>query len=221
MIIIADIAGQFDALMRLVAHFPKDEKIILVGDLIDRGPYSADVVSWAINNQDRVTTLMGNHEHMMIDYWLNLGRYQDGLWDHNGGRATRLSYLRSYGDERPPKLHLDFLANLPMFFETDDLIVTHAAIQPGMTVEKSCTTTLEKSVLWNRYEPEQRDKFQVFGHNSHWGLRIFANLKTAKVWGLCIDQSRSEVLTAFHWPSREIHEEKYLVGHTKSPESST
>lgn len=220
MIIIADIAGQLDALMRLVSQVPNDEKIILVGDLIDRGPYSADVVSWAMNNQDRVTTLMGNHEHMLLDYWLDLGLYDPGLWDYNGGRATKMSYQRSYGDEKPPKAHLEFLTNLPLFFQTEDLIVTHAAVFPGMTLEQACKTTdLERSVLWSRQEPERRKQAQIFGHNSHWGLRPFVDENTGKVWALCIDQSRSEILTAVRWPTWEVLEERYLVGHQKPSES--
>ncbi|MCF6206994.1 MAG: metallophosphoesterase [Sulfurovum sp.] len=62
--IIGDVHGEYDALMRLVAKLPKDAKLIFVGDLVDRGSRSADVVKFVRENAH--SCVMGNHEEMMI-----------------------------------------------------------------------------------------------------------------------------------------------------------
>jgi serine/threonine protein phosphatase 1 len=216
MIVIADIAGQFGALERLVGKFDTNEQIILVGDLVDRGPYSAEVVEWAMRTE-RVTTLMGNHEHMMIDYFRKSHIYDPGVWEMNGGHATILSYDRTYGDTKPPVAHLNWLENRPLHFIQDGLLVTHAAVHSKKHIHEAIDLDdLENSVLWNRGEPIPREYFQVFGHNSHWGLKTFSHYPVVDdSWAICIDQSRKAILTAFHWPTGEIIEEPYLVGRSQ------
>lgn len=216
MLIIADIAGQMDAVQRLVDKV-NPKKIILVGDLIDRGPHSAEVVEWAIKD-NRVTTILGNHEHMMLDYWRLSQVYDQGIWEMNGGTATMLSYDRYFGSKKPPASHLNFLESRNLFYVHEDLIVTHAAIHEKMNIAQACDlqSNLEESVLWNRGEPRQRERFQVFGHNSHWGLRAFSeNENPESVWGLCIDQSRKQVVTGFVWPEKQIVTEPYLRSQNK------
>ena len=48
--VIGDIHGCFDTFMALVAKLPKDAKICLAGDLIDRGPKSRQVVQYVMDN---------------------------------------------------------------------------------------------------------------------------------------------------------------------------
>lgn len=155
---IADIAGEFDALMRLVTKFEPDSKIILLGDMVDRGPKSKEVIEWARTNPN-VIPLMGNHEHMMLD-WIKDGRfYESGTWLFNGGIptltsyfgdqakiSTRMSFNNIYGsqgidtvienDEELrnlfPKADIEFLSNLSKYYEIEvndrQFIMTHAPI---------------------------------------------------------------------------------------------
>lgn len=217
MLVIADIAGQFDALMRLVKSVPEDEKIVLVGDLVDRGPASKEVVEWA-RKERRVTALMGNHEHMMLDYWYWYGRtiYPPGCWIGNGGGKTMYSYKDEWNDiGRPPDSHLAWLASLDSYYFSDDkkLFVSHAPLLKGHDPDRVANVSdfmdplFDYSLLWNRTEPMERDFFQVFGHNSHWGLRSFGS--DLVPWALCIDQSKDDILTGFHWPTGEILEQPY------------
>lgn len=221
MLIIADIAGQFDALKRLVDRVPPDEKIILVGDLVDRGHDSFEVVEWAMKNRDRTTTLMGNHEHMMLEYYRPTkgyrGVYGPDCWKWNGGANTMASYTR-HGHKRPPENHLDWLASLPSVFISVGLFVSHAPLHQKFDVDNLPThddplnPEFDVSLLWNRTEPKERNFMQVFGHNSHWGFREFKNWEDGKwkTWAVCIDQSQSGILTGLQWPSMEVFKEPYL-----------
>lgn len=206
--IISDIAGQYDALMRLVKMMPQNEPILLLGDLVDRGPDSDKVVEWAMKTPN-VKTLMGNHEHMMIDYYSETGLYDDGIWEWNGGSATKLSYDNTnYNLEE----HLTFLRSLPAYYEEDGLFCSHAAKLKNYSLELQLDTLRDEwtSIIWNRNAPSKiKGTFQVMGHNSHWGLMKFDN------WGICLDATRSKVITGMHWPTKEIFQAPYLNSDVK------
>ena len=104
--------------------------------MVDRGPNSADVIAWAMKDR-RVTALMGNHEHMLLDYYAGGGCYSESSWAYNGGAATRESYMRNYGDDRPPESHLTWLKRLPVLYRNDNLIATHAPINHRLSIEQA------------------------------------------------------------------------------------
>ena len=190
MIIIGDVAGEYDAL-KFLADLYKGERICLVGDLIDRGPKSKEVVQFCIDNKDRVDVVMGNHEHMFLDWYdyhndRTYNRlYSGDDWISNGGLQT----LQSYGESiNIPKEHIDFLRALPKKRFYKNVIVTHAPMHRYMADN-------DFMLLWNRQEPyEIEETLQVFGHNSFWGYMPFGDPKDP--WAICIDTSRDGMLTA-------------------------
>lgn len=199
--IIGDIAGRFDELMLLLVQMPKDEKIILVGDLVDRGPKSREVVEFAMNTPN-VITLKGNHEDMMVDYFLKTGRYDKGIWEMNGGNATLMSYSKDSVSATVPTDHIEWMKNLPLYYKEDDLYVSH------------CPWPFELGegahmfdALWNRYPPSfVPGVFQVFGHNS--SMKAYRNFD--HIYAMCIDDCSMRRLTGFHWPSKKIYQQDYL-----------
>jgi serine/threonine protein phosphatase 1 len=235
--VIADIAGEFDALMRLVAKFKADSQIILLGDLVDRGPKSKEIIEWAMNTSN-VTTIMGNHEHMMIDWIKSSSIYNKDLWIYNGGIETIRSY---FGDKAIitesvrynmfgfteiiyqveneeelksafPRNHLSFLESLIMrkqiTIENKVFTLTHAPIFSQDNAIYPATHI--NSVLWNREIPSNRtDECQLFGHNSHWGIRYFGNVDNPHA--ICLDDSSKQRLTAMELNTGKIIQEQYKV----------
>ena len=62
---IGDIQGCFEALNLLLEKIrfnPAQDRLWLVGDLINRGPDSVEVLQWAMGLGDRVVTVLGNHD---------------------------------------------------------------------------------------------------------------------------------------------------------------
>lgn len=171
--IIADIAGQYDALLRLVEKMP-DEDFVLVGDLNDRGPKTMQVIQWAMDNESyNVTTIKGNHEHMMVDayYHKNGNFYEPNLWPEcNGGYKTVISYLDEVAykeinivsilsgeaDWRKymPEGHIEWLASRPLYLEDDGLLISHACKHHSLTVEQACE--LGPGFYNGRYKPENK-----------------------------------------------------------------
>ena len=212
-LIIADIAGEFDALMRLVALAPKATKIS-VGDMCDRGPNSKEVFEYFMADYGKTKfALMGNHEHMALEHYRSVYRhYEWGTWDYNGGRATR----QSFPDQEIPANVLDWIAALPLFKKIKSksaptAFISHAPLYGDIKQIPKLAGKAQGQYLmdfiWNRYEPiAQEGYLQIFGHNSHWGLRSFVEAGQTDPYAICIDQSRTKVLTGYLYPEGEILE---------------
>ncbi|MEK6233870.1 MAG: metallophosphoesterase, partial [Planctomycetales bacterium] len=96
-IAIGDVHGCSQALAVLIEAFaPKAEDLVIfLGDLIDRGPDSSDVIEQILRlrNQCRVVTLMGNHEAMFLNAAQAFpGSPEWDFWVGNGGHETLASY---------------------------------------------------------------------------------------------------------------------------------
>jgi len=224
--IIGDIAGQYDCLLRLVERMPKEE-ILLVGDLMDRGKDSKKVIEWAMQN--KIMTLRGNHEDMMIDFYRNgntptskyYGGHDGHAWLWNGGSQTLESYGMSVNEERHgeiikhiPEEHIQWLESLPLYYEADTYLVTHAPISKRLKDWKDDLNDdglyeYGRYVLWCREEPKRRDKLQIFGHNSHWGMKAFGS--KGSFYAVCLDDSRKKMLTGLNinLDSFEIYQESW------------
>ena len=114
--LIGDVHGCYKTLCALIDSFPRgaDSKICFVGDLIDRGEGSFEVVQLAI--QRGYVAVMGNHEYRLLqhkDAFLRGETPSDPRWFYlNGGAQTFASYDKA---SRVQKLaHLEFLSNLPL-----------------------------------------------------------------------------------------------------------
>lgn len=226
--VIGDVAGEYDALMRLIAKLPKDPnkdlKLIFVGDLCDRGPKTKEVIEW-VKNSGHIA-LMGNHEHMFIDYIMSRHDrdynpiYELDSYCHlgNGGMQTLISYLgEDYNSWRPSKKHakvlehIEWLKQRPVMYELDDVVITHAPMRYG-DIERFKNASLDDQV-WNRDWIGYNTKFQFFGHNGKYQeyyRSVAGNLEEHEVlYAICVDDSRNGYLTAVHWPSLEKIQEKY------------
>ncbi|HEU5393607.1 MAG TPA: metallophosphoesterase family protein, partial [Candidatus Methylomirabilis sp.] len=68
--VIGDVHGCLTPLQRLLDKIgpgPADE-LVFIGDYIDRGPQSREVVELVRELPGRITLLIGNHEKMLLDY---------------------------------------------------------------------------------------------------------------------------------------------------------
>jgi serine/threonine protein phosphatase 1 len=170
--VIGDVHGRLDLLRALLDRIGEHAKaqgpvssthIVLLGDLIDRGDQSAEVLKLVYNiaqRNDSLITLMGNHEELML-------RAYDGessvlrVWMRTGGAET----LRSFGlvppsrDSDPraflaqmkkaiPRAIIDWMRTLPLTVRSGDYLFCHAGIRPGVALRKQAKADL----LWIRDE---------------------------------------------------------------------
>lgn len=159
--VIGDIHGCLQPLRRLlekIAPRPGDE-LVFIGDYIDRGPQSREVVEHLLGLPYRCVFLLGNHEKMLLDF---LAGEDEGLYLANGGLAT----LESYGGDvsNIPPAHLSFFRTLRPMYETVGFLIVHAGIRPMVPLEEQTVDDL----VWIRQEffefIGQYAKPVVFGH---------------------------------------------------------
>jgi serine/threonine protein phosphatase 1 len=162
---IGDIHGCSKALRSLIELIdpgPEDE-LVFLGDYVDRGPDSRDVVDQIITLREdcRVVALRGNHEIMLLG--VACGGLDDSVWLSNGGLAT----VTSYGGclSKIPPDHLAFFQDLVPYYESSSSIFVHAgyAHQLAMHEQHEATT------YWNHLAtpvppPHQSGKRVFVGH---------------------------------------------------------
>lgn len=215
--LIGDIQGNYQTLRALLKQMPDDEPVS-VGDMVDRGPRSREVLEF-FRLQGKA--LLGNHEHMMLDFFKGSEIYMPDIWLLNSGDAT----LYSLGLERSgslPEILLEYLESLPLMLREEGLIVTHAPIHRRWSIEDIASTDhlerspLEESIIWNREDPVTREGFfQVFGHNGYRYVKpqFFDTsfmIRPESAYAVCIDTVRGQVLSGLHWPSRQVYTQEYI-----------
>lgn len=161
---VGDIHGRADLFAALIEAIDADDAargaahttVILLGDLIDRGPDSAGVIKAARDwsAQRLVRVLLGNHEEMLLSALEDPDVLEDGGVLRNflryGGRETVLSYLPDPAvyhqaelaevlaliHAELPVADLDFIRRSEDMIEVGDYLFVHAGIRPGVPLEQ-------------------------------------------------------------------------------------
>ena len=220
--IVADIAGRFDELMELLGKMPAASLTLAVGDLVDRGPKSRQVVEWFMGDPLSRESLQANHEQMFMsacELWPHQP-LNHPYWPRNGGSQT----MASYDWAPPPKEHLKWLEYRPAWFKQDGLFVSHAPVRDINKIPpqygydwraeaRQADNGDESGWCWNRWlSPRPMPgHLMVYGHNSFSfgpSLYIDEDGKTTQ-YAYCIDNSRQQMLTGMHWPSKELFSVEY------------
>ena len=185
--IISDIHGFYYTLKDLVSrvlNIDPDAHFIFVGDYVDRGPYSKEVVEYIIDLQSKnmATCLRGNHDDV-IDKLLNnhclsvlsdvcRSNINDAVliewWSVNGLLDTLTSYgvkftdstpfaIASYFREAVPESHKSFFKNLLPVWENDTHFCMHAYAR-NYEIIKFPIKNVSTENLWDRYNRNEDTK---------------------------------------------------------------
>lgn len=151
---IGDVHGCLDRLVALhemiaedIATRPAEHTTLVhLGDLVDRGTDSAQVIDWLINQPpvpaDTIVNLMGNHEHMMLSAVAAPDTDAPSQWMMNGGADSLLSWgiNRSVPPKdwatRIPIQHLIFMRDLKISHRVGPYLMVHAGVRPGVALEQ-------------------------------------------------------------------------------------
>ncbi len=167
---VGDIHGCYDKLIALMDKIDIDfdtDILVFLGDYIDRGPNSFEVVEYLVALKKlfpKTVFLKGNHEEMLENYLSGIDKMTYLI---NGGQQTLDSYLsrpRQPDDPLIPQEHLDFFDALLLYYETENYIFVHAGLKNKVPLEEQRAEDL----LWIRNKFIQTDydfgKQIVFGH---------------------------------------------------------
>lgn len=164
---IGDIHGcakTFEALLINQLQIKKSDSIYCIGDYIDRGKKSKEVIDFILRLKDEgyhIYTLRGNHEQMLLDSF-NSEEARD-VWIKNGGKET----MKSFGIELIGDLaekYLSFFTGTEFYIIKDDYIFVHA----GLNFENENIFEDREAMLWERdfnpFQPSLENKLLIHGH---------------------------------------------------------
>jgi len=167
---IGDIHGcaeAFDALLEAIRPQP-DDIVITLGDCVDRGPQSRQVIERLLSLRDecRLVPLLGNHEEMMLNF-LD-GKPQPDNWLTVGGASTVDSYRGPGGKlGSPPVEHVDFIRTWGDYFETDSHFFVHGYYEPQRRMAEQHWQTMRwQSLKFGLPGPHVSGKTAIVGHTS-------------------------------------------------------
>jgi len=205
--VIGDIHGCERELRYLIDGLPlgQGDRLVFLGDYIDRGPDSSGVVSFLVELPKQLSSiefvfLKGNHEDMFLSF-LGIGGAHADMFLINGGKATAASY--GIVTDKPsaqevlsvlPSEHLTFYQLLRPFYLMEPFLCVHAGIDP----EKSLTKQTEEELLWIRnkfiFASHRLPYTVLFGHTPqhtvYYDLPYKVGLDTGLVYGnmlTCLD----------------------------------
>ena len=191
---------------------------VLIGDYVDRGPSSADVLEILAQEPfpTRLIALRGNHEQMLLDGMQSADAFR--TWARNGGVAT----LRSYGVRAPgmltdqvchnlqlemratiPATHRAFLESLPLSVSLGPYFFCHAGVRPGVPLHEQQAHDL----LWIREEfldcRSEFGKIVVHGHTPVPAVDVQTNrinvdtgaFRTGRLSGVKLDPTGASVFS--------------------------
>ena len=164
----------------------KNDLIIYLGDYIDRGRNSKEVINQILklnDNNIKTINLMGNHDEFMIDFlfkkknnlksWLNFGAdqtfrsYNIEIVDFikDGFEDDVINKLRETLFKKMEETHINFFKTLQLSYSTEKYLFVHAGIDP----EKKLSEQTRKDYLWSRSSEFFKKNFKaqkiiVHGH---------------------------------------------------------
>lgn len=163
---IGDIHGHSKHLKQLLEFMPlvPGDTVVLLGDVIDRGPDSAGVIYQIhkLRKRHEVIFLRGNHEAMLLQARRN--REHLPFWIGCGGGATLDSYHAKSFDDIPDE-DWSLFENSQLYHETEEAIFVHANVDPTLEMGDQS----ESDLLWRFYDEDiehRSGKFVVCGHTT-------------------------------------------------------
>ena len=220
--IIGDVHGCFNTLLELIKQFPNKEKsqICFVGDVIDRGLFSCDVVELIMQNGYKM--VMGNHERRLLNNkfeFLNNKVPFDRSWFFgNGGEATYRSYLGQSVEFK--QRHVDFLESRPVYLEFKEyknqngehLVVSHSAVGNMWELrnDKYASEEFKRHLLSGRGDEMQVSGiFNVYGHTPVREVKFYKNSADIDT-GCVFNEIGFDKLSALEFPSMKIYTQRNI-----------
>ena len=199
--IVGDVHGcfkEFIALLNKADYSSVTHRLILVGDIINRGPCSLEMLNWV--RQHQVEVIRGNHEQAFIDGVCNKTDLSPTFQTLKWALKKDLNWW------------ITWLSQLPFYIEEKDFLVVHGGLIPGEHPKYSNPYLLMNIRTWdgvgkdinNKSNPAwysyyKNKKLVVYGHWASQGLNVRENtvgLDTGCVYG--------EKLSGILLPERKI-----------------
>ena len=215
-IIIGDVHGCYRELVDLLAGISfdqKDDKVVFVGDLVGKGPYSEKVVQYAMDIN--AVSVRGNHEDVLIRHYQYTVLNDTSVEKHTL-RGTHKSAAKNLTDGQ-----WKYLLDMPMYLRIEEYntLVVHAGIAPNIPLEEqnpflmmnmrnilpdgTCTKE-QGDTPW--IESWNGPETLFFGHDAVRGLQIRRDPETDRLLAMGLDTGAcyGKKLTGYVFPEGKV-----------------
>ncbi len=188
-IIVGDIHGCFKEFLDLLEatnYNDETDRLILGGDLINKGPYSREMLEW-LEQHPKVEKILGNHEL----------KFLESARDPKSASKKMQFLLEELRDDL--EKWSDYISNWPLYIEADDFLVVHGGVIPDRHPRETLPVIVTNLRYWGGkaddlnnannppwYELYKKEKLIVYGHWAMKGLNVRPNtigLDTGGVYG--------------------------------------
>lgn len=167
------------------AGFSEEDFLFILGDVIDRGDYGAEFLSW-LTQQSNMELILGNHEAQLLACSFLFEEVNDRNlealsleritlvqnWVNNGGDPTMKGFRRLLRQD--PELVqgiMEYLQDAPLYEEVEaggrEYVLVHAGLGENFSPEKSLEEYPAEDLLFSRPQPDTvyyPDKTVILGH---------------------------------------------------------
>jgi len=167
------------------ADFSEEDFLFILGDVIDRGEYGAELLAW-LTQQPNMELILGNHEAMLLSCaFLFADVNEESLdaltvenmelvsnWMANGGGTTIKGFRRLLKQDSELVIGiLEYLQECPLYEEVEangkEYVLVHAGLGENFSAEKPLADYSAEELLFSRPHPDTvyyPDKTVIFGH---------------------------------------------------------
>lgn len=207
---ISDVHGCYDQFIKMLSqiNFKNTDQLYILGDIIDRGPQSAEMLWFATKEAPaNIHFLLGNHEDMMLAAASNY-KFKDSIhirlhdsWSYNKGAQTleQIHSFKNYSKEWEKKI-LKWMCSLPLYYDVivkgRRFLLVHAGLQAKDTFpDDFCPNGVEKSIKLIGVEQPQSSQAML------WNRMSWLTEKDM-IWPFNIVSGHTPV-TSVHWEEME------------------
>ena len=194
--VFSDVHGHFRALDRLLERVSpaSDDRIFMLGDMIDRGPEPIEVVR-CCRALPNTVVLMGNHEDLMRSYYIDPDSpVNQANWEINGAGPTQRGFRSLPRDERVEMAK--WLFTLPLYAQVEvgerRYLLVHAGIDPRR-IRLSDTWAWDEAAVDELMGNQRRDDL-LWIRDDFWG----------EPTGLVDEDGQGVIVIAGHTPTRYL-----------------
>ncbi|MDQ7815692.1 MAG: metallophosphoesterase [Melioribacteraceae bacterium] len=206
--VIGDIHGCFYTLeelyKKIIRNYPGIE-VYTVGDLVDRGNHSYEVVKFIIENNIIFTP--GNHDYMFLHFFKDPSSVFARSWFFNGNEST----LESYENHQEEMfIHLDYIKNAELYYNLNDCFICHAGISsqyekylsPDFRINLEILEPYirndiksDRGIMWTRDPLLNLGKLQIVGHTKQQEITLVEDSNSVYLdTGACVGNKLSAVI---------------------------
>lgn len=222
--IIGDIHGCYYTLAELYAKILKgypNIPIYCVGDMVDRGNFSFEVINFIIEKKIAITP--GNHDYMFYHFFKDPSSIFAKSWFFNGNETT----LESYENRQTAMFdHIEFIKESPLYYDLPDCFISHAGIsniyekylpqnfKNDLSILDSYIRNdlrTDRGILWTRDHLLNLGKLQIVGHTKQQEITLVEDSNAVYIdTGACVGNKLSAIVVHQSGIIETIEEKTHL-----------